>query len=137
MLFNVTGTHNLRDWGTDAYLAAGKLKDTSRYKEADKRFKEAKTKYRPSNTSVVGHSLGGSIASYIGSRSDKIITSNKGATIGQKTRANETHYRTRGDLVSILNASSKHTKAVKNTNFIRDPLSSHAVETLKNSKIFV
>ena len=35
LLYNVAGTHNLTDWGTDAYLLAGKLKDTNRYKEAD------------------------------------------------------------------------------------------------------
>jgi hypothetical protein len=29
LLFNVTGTKSLSDWGTDAYLAAGKLKDTN------------------------------------------------------------------------------------------------------------
>jgi hypothetical protein len=36
LIFNVTGTHSIADWGTDAYLAAGHLKDTTRYKEADK-----------------------------------------------------------------------------------------------------
>ena len=36
LLYSVAGTHNLNDWGTDLYLAAGHLKDTNRYKEADK-----------------------------------------------------------------------------------------------------
>ena len=40
LLYNVTGTHDLGDWGTNAYLAAGKIKDTNRYKSADKGFKE-------------------------------------------------------------------------------------------------
>ena len=137
MIFNVTGTHNFRDVGTDLYLAAGKLKDTNRYKEADKKFKEAKLKYHPSNTSVVGNSLGGTIAGYIGGRDDKIITHNKGATIGQKMRPNETHYRVQNDLVSLLNANSKHTKTVKNTNWLKDPYNSHLVDTIKNNKIFV
>jgi len=39
LLYNVAGTHNLRDWGTNAYLAVGKLKDTNRYKEADRILK--------------------------------------------------------------------------------------------------
>jgi hypothetical protein len=38
----VAGTHNISDWWTDLYLAAGKLKSTNRYKEADKVLKEAK-----------------------------------------------------------------------------------------------
>jgi hypothetical protein len=35
LLYTVAGTHNLKDVGTDLYLAAGKLKNTKRYKEAD------------------------------------------------------------------------------------------------------
>jgi hypothetical protein len=31
----------------------------------------------------------------------------------QKVRNNETHYRTSGDIVSLLNANSKHTKTLK------------------------
>jgi hypothetical protein len=34
----------------------------------------------------------------------------------QKVRNNETHYRTSGDIVSLLNANSKHTKTLKNEN---------------------
>ena len=86
LIVNVAGTHNLHDVGTDLYLAAGKLKDTNRYKEADKIFKEAKQKYRPSKTNVVGHSLGGSIASYISGNNDKVHTLNSGYTIGEKTK---------------------------------------------------
>jgi hypothetical protein len=48
-LFNVTGTHNAADWITDGYLAAGKLKNATRYKEADKMLKIARDRYKPSN----------------------------------------------------------------------------------------
>jgi hypothetical protein len=41
LLNTVTGTHNVQDWGTDLYLSAGHLKDTNRYKEADRALKEA------------------------------------------------------------------------------------------------
>lgn len=137
MIFNVTGTHNFRDVGTDLYLAAGNLKGTNRYKEADKRFKEAKLKYKPTKTSVVGNSLGGTIAGYIGGKDDNIVTHNKGATIGQKMRSNETHYRVKNDLVSVLNANSKHTKNLSNKNWFKDPYNAHLVDTVKNEKIFV
>ena len=36
-----TDTHNLRDWGTNAYLAAGKIKETNRYNCADEGLKHA------------------------------------------------------------------------------------------------
>ena len=52
-------------------------------------------------------------------------------------RANETHYRTNGDLVSALNTRSKHTKTLSNNNWFKDPLNSHNVKNLKNKKIFV
>jgi hypothetical protein len=135
LLVSVAGTHNLKDWGTDAYLALGKLKDTSRYKEANQIFKEAKRKYNPKKTTVTGNSLGGSIAGYIAGKNDKVVTHNKGATIGQKMRANETHFRTNGDVVSLLNAKSKHTVNLKNPNLFKDPYHAHLVGTLKNSKI--
>jgi hypothetical protein len=61
LLFNVTGTHNASDWITVGYLAAGKLKQTTRYKEADKMLKIARDRYKPSNVSVMGHSLGSAI----------------------------------------------------------------------------
>jgi hypothetical protein len=110
MIFSVAGTHNLRDVGTDLWLAAGALKKTDRYKEADRALKAAKEKYKPAATSVVGHSLGGSIAQGIGSKSDSIKTLNAGYTIGQHTRGE--HFRGRGDLVSIFGAAAKHTHRV-------------------------
>ena len=161
LLVSVAGTHNLSDWGTDAYLAAGKLKDTNRYKEADKILKDAKLKYHPENTTVAGHSLGGSIASYIASKAggDKAITLDAGYTIGQKTRNNTQAYRTSGDLVSLLGANGKHMKTIQNENLISnhqnlikgsrmgivgaglgagiDALKSHNVDNIKNNKIYV
>ena len=53
LLFSVTGTHNLRDYGTDLWLAAGK------YQEAKNILHRAKQKYHISNATLAGHSLGG------------------------------------------------------------------------------
>lgn len=116
LLNTVTGTHNARDWGTDAYLAMGKLKDTNRYKEADRTLKEAKKKYNVNSATVAGSSLGGAIAGYIGSKNDQVLTLNKGATIGAKVRGNEQAYRTAGDVVSIANIGSKHMTTLPNKN---------------------
>jgi hypothetical protein len=97
LLYNVTGSHNLADWGTNAYLAAGKIKDTTRYKSADEGLKAAKAKYGVDSATVYGHSLGGTIAGYISSKNDSVQTLDKGATIGQKVRSNEKAFRTAFD----------------------------------------
>jgi hypothetical protein len=138
LLVNVNGTQNLKDWGTDAYLAVGKLKQTNRYKEADDIFKLAKKKYNPRKTVVTGQSLGGSIASLL--PADKMITLDKGSTIGTKTRDNERSYRTAGDVVSLLSAGNQNTKTLSNPNmqtgvFAIDAYKAHAVDNIKNIPI--
>ncbi len=135
LLFNVSGTHKISDWVTDAYLATGHLKDTSRYKQAKSTFNIAKQKYNPKNTSVVGHSLGATIGGYIAGKNDKVYTLNKGATIGQKIRSNETHFRTNGDVVSLLNANSKHTINLQNPNLLKDAYNAHSISTIRNKNI--
>ena len=114
LLFSVTGSHNLSDVGTDLYLAAGHLKDTNRYKKAHQGLRDAKAKYGVNNAIVTGHSLGGSIAGYIASNDDHVITLDKGATFGQKIKKNENAYRTKGDIVSVLNTYTPGMTTLKN-----------------------
>jgi hypothetical protein len=57
----VTGSHK-------GYLATGKLKNATRHKVADKMLKIARDRYKPSNASVMGHSLAASIAGYISNK---------------------------------------------------------------------
>ena len=150
LLYSVSGTHNLSDVGTDAYLLAGKLKDTNRYKEAQNTLEKAKKKYSPSETTVAGHSLGGSISQYIASKKDKVYTLDKGATFGQKTRSNEKAFRQSGDIVSALNANSTRMTTLNRpksiieatgkligqyVNPIGSILDSHDVDKIKKSKI--
>jgi hypothetical protein len=56
------------------------------------------------------------IAGYISSQNDRALTLGKGATVGPNVRKNDTAYRSSGDIVSLLNANSKHTKTLKNEN---------------------
>ena len=133
---SVAGTQNLRNVGTDFMLVIGKLKNTSRYKEAKSIIDKAKIKYNPMKTVVAGHSLGSSIANYIGSKDDQIIGLNGGYTIGRKTRANTTNYRTGGDLVSVLGAGQNHVKTIDNSiPFLSSPWTSHHIDAIKSSKI--
>lgn len=106
----VAGTHNLRDVITDGYIITGGLKHTSRYREADRVLKKAKEKYSPKETTVIGHSLGGTIASDIGGAEDKIITYNSGASFGKTIRKNETSIHTTGDPISFLGESNHRLK---------------------------
>lgn len=109
LLVAVAGTHNVKDAVTDVYLVAGKLKETSRYKEAKKVLEQARKRYPSAseNVDLLGHSLGGSIASRIGKNKDRIHTFNKGSTIGEISRANEKSYRASGDVVSLLAPNTK------------------------------
>lgn len=110
MIFTTAGTHKIGDVGTDIALATGNLKSTGRYKRAHQAIRGAKDKYNPSNTSVVGHSLGSSISQGIASKGDNVVTLDGGYTIGQGTKG--THYRTSGDAVSALGSGAKHTKTL-------------------------
>ena len=146
IIYDVAGTHNLKDVGTDVYLAAGHLKDTNRYKEADSVLQKAKEKYHPKETVGAGHSLGGSVIGYL--PVDKAYTLDKGATIGQPIRKGEQAYRSQGDAVSLLNSGSKGmttfanpNKAVRTGNPILDIagniLNAHNVSNIKGQGIFV
>lgn len=142
LLYNVAGTHNLSDVGTDIWLAFGGLKNTNRYKEASKVLDEAKRKYGDVQTTVTGHSLGGAIAQYVGGKDDKVYTLDKGATIGQKTRSNENAYRTDGDIVSAMNANSTRMTTLRNNNKAQgflplDILKAHDVANIKDQNIYI
>ena len=142
LLYSIAGTHNLRDVGTDFYLGIGKLKNTNRYKEADKTLKEAKRKYGVSSASITGHSLGGSIAGYVANSNDNVFTLDKGATLGQPIRRGEYAYRSNGDAVSLLNANDPNMKNLINPNqqtgkFVKDILNAHNVGNTKYSNISI
>jgi len=136
VLVTVAGTDkfNPKDIITDAYLAAGKLQNTSRYKHAHNTILDAKKKYNVDSATLAGHSLGGSIVSYAGSKGDKIYTLDKGATIGTKTRSREKAYRSSGDVVSVLASNSKN---VKTLDKFQNPLSAHNVSNIKKDKIYI
>ncbi len=137
LLYSVAGTHNLSDVMSDAYLAVGHLKDTSRYKNSEETLKKAKKKYGVDKATIAGHSLGGSVSQYIASPNDTVLTLDKGATIGQRSRDNEKAYRTSGDAVSLMNANSKNMTTLANpkkkTTFLGTLFNSGVVGLVKNA----
>lgn len=145
LLYNVTGSHKLSDIGNDIYLAAGRIKDTNRYKKADSTLKAAKEKYKDAKTTVTGHSLGGNIASYIGSGDDVVKTVNAGYTLGQRTRGNTDAYHSSGDVVSLLGSGTKRSKTIKTPGLVKSYLTggivggilkAHDIKNIKG-KVFI
>ena len=142
LLMSVKGTNpvSAQDVYTDVALTFGKLKDTSRYKESDKKWKQAKSKYNVTSGTLVGHSLGGIIVKYISSSNDKVITLDSASIIGQTDRPNATSYRTSGDLVSLLDANKANTTTLNKEKYgvsdlfgsVEQALSSHEVDQIKN-----
>ena len=91
LLYTVAGTHNALDWLTNASIAIGGFKNTQRYKEADRIFKEAKRKYDPKETVLTGHSQGGMTAGYVAGQNDKVLTLDRAHFINNTIRKMNKH----------------------------------------------
>jgi len=148
LLVNVTGTHNIKDVGTDVALVAGKLQDTKRFKEAKQAIASAKQKYGVENATLTGHSLGGGILQQgAGGKNDKVIALDSAMTIGQKVNPKQTIYRSSGDIVSIAGAGNKNVKTIQGkqklggglgiTGKIRNTLEAHKIDNIKDKNIFI
>jgi len=132
LLFLIAGTHKGADIVTDVKLALGQLKSTDRYKQAKDLLKKAKRAYNVEGADIAAHSLGSSIASYISNEAkDKVYTYNPAATIGQKTRSNETAIRTAGDVVSLLKQGAK---TIPNTTY--QPLGGYETRDQRTQSAF-
>lgn len=132
LLVSYRGTTNLKDVGTDAYILFGGLKTTNRFKNSQKTLDAAKDKYKDANTTIIGHSLGGSLASAVktDTSKDKVIGLDKGVGIfGNKSKSNEKAYRWSGDIISMLGKKQKTLG-----NYILNPLKAHDIDNLKKKK---
>ena len=142
LVHNVVGSHTLHDWVDNAKIAVGfGFKESNRYKTSHKKLRQAKEKYGINDATVVGHSQGAYTAGMISGKNDKVVTLNKAATIGQKVRNNEQHFRT-DDLVSVLNVGSKHTTNLQPDNrqtgiLPLDIYNNHNVSAIKSKNIFI
>ena len=133
LLITYRGTKNLiHDIPTDIDIGFGQLKHTDRYKHSKYIYQKAKEKYN-SNALLVGHSLGGSLASAVSEANDKVISYNKGSAgfVGPatETKANETAYRWNGDILSAMSVFDKHKPITLGT--YKDPLSAHHLSNIE------
>lgn len=114
IIFKGTNPKDPRDLRSDLALAVGSHKRDNRFKNSktitQKVRKASKKEGMGSKLTIVGHSLGGSLAEYSGKKKDKIITVNKGAginQIGKRIGKNQTDYRSKYDAVSALSIFNK------------------------------
>jgi hypothetical protein len=133
LLITYRGTKNiLKDVPTDIALAFGQLKHSSRYKDSKYIYQKSKEKYN-SNALLVGHSLGGSLASAVSEPNDKVITFNKGSagiiSPSTETKANETAYRWNGDVISGMSIFDKHQPIT--IGGYKDPFSAHHLSNIE------
>lgn len=139
LLVNVAGTHNKSDWITDTSLLFGGLKNTRRYHNAVNVTRKAKEKYKPEQTVLVGHSLGGGIVSRMPADDHtQKITYNKAAGLDDllgKPDKHEKAYRTVNDPVSVLSAFNSNSTTIP-TNSI-NPIEAHSSDALKKQTVIV
>jgi hypothetical protein len=133
LINSIRGTATLKDWGTNAYIALGKGKETDRYKEEKSNLERAKEKYKPDKATVAGHSQGSYHASHAAGDDDEILTYNKAYFPTDKVRHNETHYRIVDDPVSIFAIGNRNTKNYFKTH---DTSPWHFLNKVKNKLFF-
>lgn len=119
LLMTVAGTRSGTDIYNDFRLATGGIKNTNRFKSADNTLNLAKQKYPEYDNSIIGHSLGGAIASRIGGSDDNIITYNAGE-VGRKNRPNVTALRNSGDVISMFGASKSQSVGSPSWNLLQN-----------------
>jgi hypothetical protein len=105
-----TGSRKIGDWMTNALLATGLQGLSSRFRGAKDLAEKVRQKYNKPLT-IIGHSLGGSLAEYAGGKGDKIVTLDKGvgiSGIGKTIGKNQTDIRTSNDPVSVLSNTQRN-----------------------------
>lgn len=115
VIFKGTNPKDSRDLVSDAALALGQEKRNTRFKNSKsivkKVRKASKKQGMGSKLTVIGHSLGGSLAEFASNKKkDKTITVNKGAglnQIGKNIQKTQTDIRSKNDIVSLLSIFNK------------------------------
>lgn len=115
LVFRGTDPTNMNDIVSDVHIGAGMEEESDRFRESEEHFLKVKEKYGDRKIYVTGHSLGGSLAHYVGLRHEnaETYTFNKGATpwseknrIDTISKSKQYHFRTWNDIVSAGNPSA-------------------------------
>lgn len=137
------GTKDLNDVITDVKLALfpRSYKNSKRYQHSKNIQEQAEQQYGKDNITTIGHSLGSKLASDLGKNTKEVITYNKPTFIRdlfKKPNPNETHIRTKGDVVSLLSPyfDRTKTKTINKNNSITNPLDAHNIDKLDDNEIY-
>ena len=118
--YNGTDFSNASDVKADAYIVAGQEAKSSHFKHADKLFKDVKAKYPGKHIHLMGHSLGGAEAAYVGCRNKaaSVTTFNRGGHFlksdvdNKNCTTNVTNYKTRSDPLSTASYALPNQKLI-------------------------
>jgi len=138
---NGTNIASPEDLATDFLTGLGSFKDTSRYRDEKTALEKARAKYKDANVILAGHSLGGQITHNIAATGDKVYNYNPAYAINQKVRPGFSNFRNENDIFSIA-SPSQNTVNLPDTNKstgrpIRDLLTDHSTENIRNAPIFL
>ncbi len=127
LLMSVAGSHTAKDFlVTDVALAFGQLKKTKRFQSAQKTLEKAKLKYETPEATIIGHSLGGSIAQKVAGKNDKVYAVDAGFAPFERANSKHTVIRRKGDIVSMF---GKNQQTVGKN--IVNPLYAHRLKKIK------
>lgn len=138
---NGTNPASPKDLASDLLIGLGSFKETARYKDEKIALEKARTKYKDAKVVLAAHSLGGQITHNIASRGDQVYNYNPAYSFNQKVRSGFNNYRTESDIFSIM-SPPQNTIVLKDATPasgqpIRDLLTDHSTENIKNAPIFL
>jgi len=118
--YNGTDPKNLSDIAADAYIASGTESKSSRFKYAERVYNDVKSKYPDKSIHLMGHSLGGQEAAYVGCKNTvaSVTTFNRGSNPfatdvdNKNCSSNVTNYKTRNDPISTGPFALPHQKLI-------------------------
>ena len=131
---NGTDFSNSVDVQNDILGAVGSQRHSRRTEEEKNTLLKAKKEYKPSQTTLVSHSLGAQYTNYIASPEDRVIQVNPYYTPGAKARPNVENYRTSADIVSTF-APKANTHLIPSNKI--NPVSAHNIDEVKNLPIYI
>jgi len=136
MLYISNGTDfsNSRDVQNDLLGALGSQRNTKRLSEEKNTLLKAKQTLKPSDVTLVSHSLGSQYTNYIAAPEDRVLQANPFYTVGAKARPNVQNYRTKMDVVSAF-APKENTTLISSKNY--NPLAAHNISEFKDVPIFI